>query len=141
LTLAIDESFGAPCITYSAMSSFNRLDDAIENLRERENMPGPKGVGFAVPEKGKQSETAVERHPKALKTIAEWVVTAGFDAAIWAALATNFTEKTKKRFSVKAAIRYLENLDKDAQDLALTYVRNAPPEIQTPLREAIKVRW
>ena len=104
-------------------------------------MPGPKGVGFVVPEIGEQSETAVKRHPKALKMIAEWVATAGFDAAIWTALATNFTEKTKKHFSVKAAIRYLENLHKDAQDTALTYVRNAPREIQTPLREAIKVRW
>ena len=71
-------------------------------------MPGPKGVGFVVPEIGEQSETAVKRHPKALKMIAEWVATAGFDAAIWTALATNFTEKTKKHFSVKAAIRYLK---------------------------------
>ena len=32
LTLVIDESFGAPCVTYSALSVFDDLDTAIENL-------------------------------------------------------------------------------------------------------------
>jgi hypothetical protein len=39
LTLVIDEAFGAPCITYSAPSTFDNLEAAIENLRIREGMP------------------------------------------------------------------------------------------------------
>ena len=38
LTLAIDETFGAVCTTYSAPSALESLDAAIENLRKREGM-------------------------------------------------------------------------------------------------------
>ena len=46
LTLVLDEAFGAPCLTYSAMSVFGDINETIENLRRREGMPGGKGVGF-----------------------------------------------------------------------------------------------
>jgi hypothetical protein len=47
LTLVVDEAFGAPCITYSAMSAFDNLDAAIENPRHREGSDLPAGVaGF-----------------------------------------------------------------------------------------------
>ena len=38
LTLAVDETYGALCQTYSAPSACENLDAAIENLREREVM-------------------------------------------------------------------------------------------------------
>jgi hypothetical protein len=141
LTLAINETFGAPCTTYSATSAFKELDAAIENLRERENMPGPKGVGFVALPTHKQSKTAIERHPTAVKAIEEWIAASGFDAAIWTALVTNFVERTKEHFSAAAAIRHLENLNKDARDRALTYIRNAPAQIETPVRRAVNARW
>jgi hypothetical protein len=141
LTLAIDETVGTACTIYSGRSAFKNLDDAIENLRERENMPGPKGVGFTVLRAHKQSQTAIERHPTAVRTITEWLSASGFDAAIWTALATNFVERTKVHFSAAAAIRYLENLNKDSRDRALTYIRNAPPQIETPVRQAVNARW
>jgi hypothetical protein len=46
LTLVIDETYGAPCITYHAQSSFDALDSAIENLRLREGMATAGRVGF-----------------------------------------------------------------------------------------------
>jgi len=133
LTLVIDEIVGAPCITYSAIGGFSNLDSAIENLRVREGMPRGRGVGFTAPSFGKESATAVERHRQAVKT--------GFGAAIWTALGNNFEEKTSEPFSVKAAIRYLEARNERTLDAALRYIGQAPPEIKTPVREAVNARW
>jgi hypothetical protein len=38
LTLAVDETYGAVCKTYSAPSGIQSLDEAIENLRIREGI-------------------------------------------------------------------------------------------------------
>ena len=141
LTLVIDEICGASCITYSAISGSSDLGAAIENLRVRERMPGRKGVGFIAPRYHKQSATALERHPQAVKTIAAWVDACGFDAAIWTALGSNFAEKAREPFSVEAAIRYLGTRDGKTLDAALIYIRRAPPEIQTPVRGAVNIRW
>jgi hypothetical protein len=67
----------------------------------------------------------------------------GYDAAIWTALASNFDEQRKvgEPFSVEAALRYLGSLDASAFDGALNYIRQAPPEIQTPVRAAVSARW
>jgi len=141
LTLVIAEAFGTRCITYSAISAFDDLDAAIENLRVRENMPSSRGVGFIVPRRRKASATAHQRHPQAVKAIAAWADGRGLDAAIWTALGSNFEEKTRKQFSVEAAIQYLESRDKKTLDAALDYIRRAPHEVQTPVREAVTIRW
>ena len=70
----------------------------------------------------------------------------GYDAAIWTALASNFNEPGKggEPFSVTAAIRYLETPEgEDAAKFAcaLAYIRKAPPEVDTPVREEVSKRW
>ena len=140
LALVIDELLGTLCITYSAVSRFSNIDAAIENLRVREGMPTRKSVGFISPS-GKQSATAMERHPEAVKSISAWINTSGFDAAIWTALGSNFEERTGESFSVKAAIRYLEARNSKSLDTALEYIRRAPPEVKTPVRDAVNIRW
>ena len=70
----------------------------------------------------------------------------GYDAAIWTALESNFDQSGKggEPFSVTAALRYLETLERDdaaAFGRALAYVRNAPSEIQTPVRDQVAKRW
>ena len=57
LTLAIDETFGSVCKTYSAPSALDSLDAAIENLRLREGMPNSRAVGFVEPASGRQSHS------------------------------------------------------------------------------------
>jgi hypothetical protein len=143
LTLVIDETFGASCSTYSALSDFGNLDTAIDNLRLREGMPGAKGVGFVDVASGRQSERAIECHPQAVASIKAWAQANGFDAAIWTALATNFhaPEKAAEPFSVETAIRYLEALDAPKLAAALVYIRSAPPEVQTPVGAAVNARW
>jgi hypothetical protein len=146
LTLAIDETFGAVCKTYSAPSALEDLNAAIENLRAREGMSNARAVGFVEPVSGRQSDVAIERHPEAVATIGAWASANGYDAAIWTALHSNFDDPGKggEPFSVSAAIQYLETLERDdpgkfAQ--ALTYIRNAPPEVETPVRERVSTRW
>ena len=146
LTLAIDETFGSVCKTYSAPSALDALDAAIENLRLREGMPNTRAVGFVETASGRQSDVATERHPEAVATIAAWAASNGYEAAIWTALASNFDEPGKggEPFSVTAAIRYLETLQgRDAAKFsrALAYIRQAPPEVETPVREEVSKRW
>jgi hypothetical protein len=144
LTLVIDETFGALCTTYSAPSAIENLDAAIENLRVREGMQDARGVGFVELASGKQSDIAMQRHPKAVATIAAWAQSNGYDATIWTALASNFEEHGGEPFSVTAAIRYLEELEKrDAARFgrALATIRNAPAKVQTPVRVEVNKRW
>jgi hypothetical protein len=104
LTLAIDETFGAICTTYSAPSALESLEAAIENLRLREGMSDALEVGFVELASGKQGDVAAQRHPEALATIAAWAEPSGYDAAIWTALASNFDQPDKggEPFSVTA---------------------------------------
>lgn len=152
LTLVIDEAFGASCPTYVAESACGDLDAALKNLWIREGSQEevlPKNVrthgrvGFVELASGHCSASAMERHPKAVVTIRTWAQANGFDAAIWTALASNFSDSDKagEPWSVEAAIRYLELLDPQKRDASLRYIRSAPPEVQTPVRAAVNRRW
>jgi hypothetical protein len=143
LTLVIDETVGANCLTYAAMSAFDNLTEAKENLCQREDMPNVKGIGFVDLTSEQQSDRAKERHPNSVSLISNWTRLNGYDATIWTALANNFSdpEKAGVPFSVEAAIRHLDGLDKLSFAEALHYIRSAPPEIQTPVRTAVSASW
>jgi hypothetical protein len=146
LTLAIDERFGALCKTYSAPSALESLDAARDDLCLREGMADARAIGFVEPASDRQSDFALENHPQVVATIGAWTESLGYDAAIWTALASNFDAwgKGGEPFSVSAALQYLETLEgedsaKFAQ--ALTYIRKAPPEVETPVRDEVARRW
>jgi len=144
LTLLIDEAFGTLCQTYAATSAATQLDEALENLRQREGMSTTNDIGVADITTGHRSPAAIARHPHAVETIADWTAHAGYDAAIWTALESHFETRTPEPFSVTAALRFLEQLaDQDPQAFtrALTYIRRAPPTIQTPVRQAASAQW
>ncbi len=146
LTLAIDENFGALCKTYSAPSALDSLEAARDDLCRREGMANARAIGFVEPASGRQSDFALENHPQVVATIDAWAESLGYDAAIWTALASNFDQwgKGGEPFSVSAALQYLETLEREdpakfAQ--ALAYIRKAPPEVETPVREEVVRRW
>jgi hypothetical protein len=146
LTLAIDESFGALCKTYSAPSALDSLDAARDDLCQREGMADARAIGFVEPASDRQSDVAMKGHPQVVATIAAWAEALGYDAAIWTALASNFNAwgKGGEPFSVSAALQYLEALeDKDPTKFAraLAYIRKAPPEVETPVRDEVSKRW
>src|SRR5271156_6442277 len=72
LTLAIDETFGAICKTYSVPSALESLEAARDNLCLREGMANARAIGFVELGSGRQSDVAMERHPQAVATIAAW---------------------------------------------------------------------
>ena len=113
LTLAIDETFGALCKTYSAPSTLESLDAARDDLCRKEGMADAHAIGFVEPTSGRQSELAMESHPQVVATIGAWAESLGYDAAIWTALTSNFDEwgKGGEPFSVSAALQYLETLE------------------------------
>lgn len=152
LTLVVDEAHGQPCVAYAALSAFDNLDAALENLWVREGSPGeplPKDVrahgrtGWADVFSDTHSQKAIERHPKAVAAIKDWARENNYAAAIWTALGSNFhdSDKAAEPFSVDAAIRYLDRLDKLSFARALHYIWNAPPEVDTPFRRAVNKRW
>lgn len=152
LTLVIDEALGAPCITYQALSFCPDLDAAIRNLWGRESGPdqplpadleAQTTVGFVDLAAGARSAIALERYPGSVEIIGSWADASGYDAVIWTSLTSNFAapEKANEPFSVEAAIRYLDGLDKLSFARALHYIWNAPAEVQTPVRAAVDLRW
>jgi hypothetical protein len=141
LTLVIDRLFGADCPTYVAQSAHGNINDAIESLRARERMPTVKPVGFMVARSSARGLTAGDRHAFAAKAIANWLQASGYDAAIWTGFESNFQQKCGESFSVETAIRYLETLNGSALNLTLNYIRRAPPQVCTPLRSAVNLRW
>ena len=142
LTLVIDQDDGTLCRSYAAPSGFDTLEAAIENLVARERT-ATRHIGFVDLASGKRSEAAMERHPATVETIAAWAEAGGYDAAIWTALASNFAEVVEP-FSTTAALAYLERLEaREAAkfEAALEYIRKAPPEVDTPVREEVAKRW
>lgn len=143
LTLVIDEAIGAPCRTCVAQIAHADLNTAKNNLKEREGMDHVNGVGFVDLTTNTVGKRAKERHPVAVEAIRSWASATGHDAVIWTALASNFhePEKAGKPFTVDAAMEYLDGLDKQELAAALHYIWNAPPEVQTPVRDAVASRW
>ncbi|WP_457811452.1 hypothetical protein [Sinorhizobium meliloti] len=140
LTLVIDEGHGQMCGTSYALSSFDVLDEARANLRDREGMDHVNGIGFVDLQRDVASERAKERHPSAVRITREWAAEHGFDAVIWTALAPNFQDRRAIEFSVEAAMSYLKALESETFALAEEYLRKAPEGIKTPLRDAF-IDW
>ncbi|MGO9759525.1 MAG: hypothetical protein ACLPNY_23275 [Roseiarcus sp.] len=142
LSLVVDGKFGTPCRTHIATSEFDELKGAIEDLRAREKT-NEKYIGFVEGHSGKSTAMALSDHAKTIETVGSWIVENGYDAAVWTALPNNFSDQDRANepFTVDAAIRYLETLDKEKLECALNYVRRAPQEVQTPVRTAVNARW
>jgi len=141
LTLVLEETLGAPCVVYYAPSTFSELDAAIENLRAREKMPSATRVGFVNLITHQVNREIEARQSGSIRAILKWAKETKHDAVIWTALGMKFKESTGVKFSVEAAVRYLERLSPEKLSLALAYIRRAPPEVQTPVRIATDLRW
>ncbi|MEO4045205.1 hypothetical protein AAFN47_26740 [Hoeflea sp. CAU 1731] len=123
------------------MSSNGELGAARENLRVREGMQHVNGAGYVDRLTGEASFRAMELHPASVSAVRSWLATTEFDAAIWTALASNFEELQNQPFSIDAALSFLAGLSEDNLAVALKYIRCAPEQTQTTLREAVVKRW
>lgn len=127
LTLVIDADNGRPVPTQFASSGLTTLSAAIENLRQRENT-STGNIGFA---------TRVGESHRPTDEITQWLGASEFDATIWTALPSNFSQRVGAPFSVERAVAYLRGLPSEAQHRAFDYFRIAPAAVMTPLRERL----
>jgi len=113
------------------MSELEDRAPAIENLADRESCEAAR-IGFE------------QKGPAATGPIADWLKpNPDVDAVVWTDLPSNWKRKRGKDFSCEDALRYVRELGRQKRDRAEQYVRNAPRQIQTNLRDLLRkeLRW
>lgn len=133
LVVVIDDKHGVDCATSHITSVRDSLDHAVEDLARRERTTG-EHIGFATRDGG----SASSRHDFVASRVSEWLGASPFDGAVWTDLAGNYEEVLGQPFSVSAAIAYLQTLSGDALIEAHRYIEQAPANVETPLRKALR---
>ncbi len=132
LTLVLDGGV-PPVTTYWALSTAQTVSEAREQVRVREGTIA-RLIGSTPVTGGAEAATEV------VTTIEQWRKRQGLDAAVWTNLAGNFAEKTGQPFTSEHVIRYLLSLPSRERRAAEEYIRRAPLQTQTPLRQIIEQR-
>ena len=134
LTLVIDPENGASCTVSHTFSKRPDLDDAICDLRVREET-SVRNIGVVSAD-----GTVIRcRDSRAQDVLQAWLHSHKVDFVIWTDLANNFQERRRQPYTVQAAIKYLQSLDSSGKSLAAEYIWRAPSFIDTPLRRAIEI--
>lgn len=128
MTLVVDPEHGATNTVAWCLSTRNRSQDAIADLRCREGTTLENIRGLVLAEPLPDDDTS--------KGIAAWARNRKLDVVVWTALYSNFATKVKRPFSVPEAIAYLKRLPPAAKVRAAEYVWRALEFIRTPLRTA-----
>ncbi|HEX9667551.1 MAG TPA: hypothetical protein VGA95_13470 [Thermodesulfobacteriota bacterium] len=136
LTGIIDYEHGTDVETKYVISPRVDIDDAIEDLRVREDTV-KKHIGFVDNKHNIASDTAHSNDRRTCETVKRWLAKTDFLGAVWTALRSNFREETGRDFSVEHGVEYIRNLPTTARQQALKYIRNAPTEVDTPLRRKL----
>ncbi len=135
LTLVIKEG----CVevqTYYGISLYSEIDEAVLDLALREGCP-KKRIGCVVKSNKFDLNNSIQ------SAIFSWLSINEFDAVIWTDLKSNFLDKLGFAFSETDALNYLKYLTLDKQIIAEEYIRKAPLEINTHLRQKIEdeLKW
>jgi hypothetical protein len=126
--------------TYWAVSECDSLAEARKNLRMREGT-NEKHIHSITSD----GQVQGDGEHTVTSTIREWL--GGHkevQAVIWTGLPSNWTEKRGQQFTIEDAVVYLRELEKAKDQAASTYnrareyLKNAPSQIQTPVRKAIR---
>jgi len=137
LTLVIDPVNGSQVKTKFAISKRNNPEDAVHDLCKREGTV-KRNIGLV----DIKNNINRGRIPLILNQIIIWLNSKGFQAVIWTDLPSNYEAITNNKFNPNNAIEYLKNLNQEGQKSAKTYIRKAPVEIQTPLRNKVmRDKW
>lgn len=136
LTLVIDPKNGKLVTTQFVFSSRTDLQDAVADLRDREETK-MEFIGFTDRSGEQASSRRWEKHRDAQLRILPWLEKSDFDAAVWTALEANYEQQQGRKFSVDDAAAYLKNLPESPRENALRYIRSAPAEVDTRLRQKL----
>ena len=128
--------------TYWAFSEFASLNDARNNLRRREKTKS--GDIHHVLRDGSGGAGAAR---ETIQTLTEWIEQhPDVEAVVWTGLQSNWQEKRGCPFALQDAMNFLSALEaerdraKAAYDRAREYMTNAPSAVDTPVRQAMRVR-
>ena len=127
--------------TYWALTEFETLEEAGENLKAREGT-NLKHIHSLATDGQEQGE--IDR--QVATNIREWLRTRqNLQAAIWTGLPSNWErERQGREFTDEDAVQYVSELERArdepeaAYDRAREYICNAPSQIQTPVRKMIR---
>ncbi len=122
-----------PVRTYWALATTTTVAEARERLRLREGTVD-RFIG-SVP-------IAHEATTEIAQTVERWRKRRGLDAVVWTDLPANFEEAAGYGHPLTAenAIKYLLSLPVKQRRRAEEYIRKAPRQTQTPLRQIIEQR-
>jgi hypothetical protein len=117
-----------------AYAEVNSLDQAVEDLRQREGTKQSL-IGF---DSIKENKSRCQIVPEILNEIRGWATKKKLDAVVWTDLPSNFKEKRRKEFNENNVIEYLKSLQGEEQQKAREYIEKAPLQIMTKMRHIIK---
>jgi len=125
--------------TYWAVSSFDSINGAAENLKEREGSPDLKPIHAADPQLGARSLGEGKSPDREVSdAVLEWLNTHDVDAAVWTGLGPKAFNLTGSNPLTDQVVAFLRSLDHTAERYAREYVEFAPATINTPVRSAIE---
>ena len=126
--------------TYWAFSDFYTLEEARDNLQERE---GTSKLNIHYLDAAGRIAPGIPT--PVLDRVREWLgARREVEAVVWTGLTTNWLEQRGHEFTTEDAVRYLKQLELEpdrslvVHDRAREYVRNAPKLIQTVVRRAMQ---
>ena len=138
LTLVIRNGVKYQQVLYS-ISLYKNLDEAVLDLSVREEC-GENKIGKYIKEKNEVTPIDFNYKDK----IANWIEQEqDIDAVIWTNLSSFFKDKIGLKLSDINVVNYLTSLSPEAQVKAEEYIRKAPVQINTEIRNAIeeKLSW
>lgn len=133
LTLVIHEGAREIPVLW-AMLKNEDVGSAISDLAKREGCK-PESIGYIICDT-RQSNCRVVSGLK--ESILAWALSKRLDAVIWTDLPSNFLERTGMLLTEYNLRNYLRRLRASGNTEAIEYVRNAPGQIKTALREVIE---
>lgn len=128
LTLVIEPSAPKLTVLWAKMKT-NNLDEAKENLRQREGKTKKEFIG---------TWTQNTESPSNIPNLANWANRIGATAVIWTALPAKFEGENYRKPTIDEAITYLGQLDSDKRALAEQYIRKTPKQISTIYRSGFE---
>lgn len=132
LTLAITSGSESVQVLWNIMG-MSEIEQAIRNLQNREEMPTKEGIGWTNLKENK----TVSRNTEEGGKVGEWANRKGLDAVIWTDLEPNFESHTGMALEGENVVKYLRSLPLEAQKKAEKYIRCAPRQMKTRMREYI----
>lgn len=135
LTLVLVTGYATESPVLWRPSAAVNLDAAIDNLARRETGAPRSAIHATTP----TGETHGDPHPSTRDRVATWLSEIGANAAIWTGLppGERWAELGYPGFAVDHAVEYVRSLTGSKRERSLEYVRNAPTQIDTPVRRAL----